>query len=183
MRRIAIILSDGFEEIEAVTTIDILRRAGMTIDVLGLNETVVTGAHGLPIEADDKFDYFGALDYDGIVFAGGMKNAMNLANDNDVIKLINYYDDSKKLIAGICATPSIVFSKTNIFDNKNCTCYPSEELISNLKNGKYLDKCVVVCDNIITSQSPYTSMAFALSIAKYFGYDISSLQLELKGNV
>ena len=65
-----------------------------------------------------------------------------------------------------------MFAKTGILDNKNATCYPSKELISNLENSKYVDKCVVVCDNIITSQSPYTSMAFALAIAKYLGYDI-----------
>lgn len=183
MKKLAIILSDGFEEIEAVTVIDILRRSGLTVEVLGLNETVITGAHGLQLEADDKFDYFGTLDCDGIVFAGGMKNAISLSNDSEVLRLIEFYNDNKKMIAGICASPSILFTKTSILNDKNVTCYPSQELISNLKNCNYVDKCVVVCDNIITSQSPYTSMAFALSIVKYFGHDIESLQLELKGNL
>lgn len=182
MKRIGIIISDGFEEIEAITTIDILRRAGVKVEILGLDNATVTGSHGIPILVDDIFDYYSALDFDGIVFAGGMNNAINLSNDPNVIGLIKHYNENKKLIAGICASPAVVFAKTGILDNKNATCYPSKELISNLKNLKYVDKCVVVCDNIITSQSPYTSMAFALAIAKYLGYDIEILQKELKGN-
>lgn len=182
MKKIGIILSDGFEEMEAVSVIDILRRAGISVEVLGIDNTTITGAHGLPIIADDKFDYYGALDYAGIVFAGGMQNANMLGDNEDVLRLIENYNAQGKLIAGICASPVCVLNQTDVLANKEVTCYPSQELISRLKNCKYVDKCVVVCDNIITSQSPYTSMAFALAIAKYLGYDIDSLQLALKGN-
>ena len=182
MKRMGIILSDGFEEMEAITTIDILRRAGIKIEILGLKNSTITGAHGIPLLVDDVFDYYSALDFDSIIFAGGMKNAINLSEDENVLMLIKHYDENKKLIAGICASPALVLSKAGVLENKNVTCYPSEELISNLKNSNYIDKCVVVCDNIITSQSPYTAMAFALAIVKYLGYDIDVLQKELKGN-
>ena len=182
MKKVSMILADGFEEMEAICTIDILRRAGVRVDIIGLNDTTITGSHDITLIADEKFDYYGVLDYDGIVFAGGMKNAMTLSENHDVLNLINHYNELGKLIAGICATPAIVFSKTNILDGKNATCYPDEELISKLKNANYVDKCAVVCDNIITSQSPYTAMAFGISITSYLGLDVDALQLALKGN-
>lgn len=182
MKKIAIITCDGFEEIEVISVIDILRRVGAKVDILGVQTSTITGAHGITMLADDVFDYYSHLDYDGIVFGGGMANAESLAQNDDVLKVIEYYYDQKKMVAGICATPSIVFGKTKILDNKNFTCYPSEELIANVKNGKFIDKCARVCDNVITSQSPYTAMSFALTIAKYLGYPIDGIQKDLKGN-
>lgn len=182
MKRIAVITCDGFEEIEIVSVVDILRRLGAKVDILGVQNSTLTGAHGITVLADDIFDYYSHLDYDGIIFGGGMDNATNLAENEDVLKAINYYYGQKKMVAGICASPAIVFGKTNILDNKYFTCYPTEEFISSVKNGKYVDKACCVSDNIITSQSPYTAMAFALTIAKYLGYDIENIQKDLKGN-
>lgn len=182
MKRIAVITCDGFEEIEVINVVDILRRIGIKVDILGVKNSSITGAHGITVLADDIFDYYSHLDYDGLVFGGGMDNAQSLAQNDDVLKAIEYYSEQKKLVAGICATPAIVFGKTKILDDKQFTCYPSEELIGNVKNGKYVDKCACVCDNIITSQSPYTAMSFALTIAKYLGYDIEGVQKDLKGN-
>jgi len=93
-----------------------------------------------------------------------------------VIDLINYYYDNKKLVCGICATPALVFSKTKILDSNSFTCYPGMST-----DGNYVDKAVVVSDNVITSQSPYTAMVYALTIVKELGYDIDSLQKELRG--
>lgn len=181
MKKIAIIISDGFEEIEVVTVVDILRRLSIKVDILGVGNSTITGAHGIPILVDDIFDYYSHLDYDGIIFGGGMANAISLSENDDILKIIEGYNSSEKLIAGICASPAIVFSKTNILDNKNFTCYPDEELISKVKNGKFVDNGTVLCDNVITSQSPYTAMSFALTIAKKLGYDIESVQKDLKG--
>lgn len=182
MKKVAIIINDGFEEIEVVNVIDILRRVGVKVDILSIQNLTVTGAHGIPILADEIFDYYSHLDFDGIIFGGGMANAENLSENNDVLKLIDAYDENKKLVAGICATPAVVFSKTKVFDGKQFTCYPDMELISRVTNGEFIDKSVVICDNLITSQSPYTAMVFALSIAKYLGYDIEKVQNDLKGN-
>ena len=182
MKKIAVIISDGFEEIEVISVVDILRRLGAKVDVLGVGSSTVTGAHGIPVLADENFDYYSHLDYDGIVFGGGMQNAITLSENNDILKLIDHYSQANKMVAGICASPAVVFSKTKILDGKNFTCYPAEELISKVKNANYVDKSAVVCDNIITSQSPYTAMAFSLTIAKYLGYEIYGIQKELKGN-
>ncbi len=182
MKKIAIIISDGFEEIEVISVIDILRRIGAKVDVLGVGNTTITGSHGIPILVDEIFDYYSHLDYDGIVFGGGMNNAITLGNNEDVLKVIEYYNLQNKMIAGICASPAIVFGKTNILENKTFTCYPDAQLYEKIGNGKYIDKSVVVCDNIITSQSPYTAIVFALTIAKYLGYEIDKVQKDLKGN-
>ena len=97
MKKVAVILSDGFEEIEAINTIDILRRATIDVEILALKDIQLTGAHGITINADEVFDYYGTLDYDSIVFVGGMGNANNLAQDQDVINLIDYYYENSKL--------------------------------------------------------------------------------------
>ena len=136
MKSVIVILSDGFEEIEAISTIDILRRGLCQVEVLGLDNLMVTGAHGITIECDEVFEYYNALSYDGVVLVGGMANANNLAENQDVLKLLEYYNLENKMIAGICATPSIVFSKTNIVSGLEVTCYPDKELIANLKNSK-----------------------------------------------
>ena len=111
-----------------------------------------------------------------------MANANAMSEDSNVLKLIEYYYDQKKLICGICATPAIVFSKTKILKDKNFTCYPDENLISKVTDCVFVDKAVVISDNIITSQSPFTSFAYGLTIAKELGYDIEELQKELKGS-
>lgn len=183
MKRIAVILADGFEEMEAINTIDILRRATIDVEIIALKDVTLTGAHGITIKADDVFDYYGLLDFDGIVFAGGMGNANALANDQQVLDLINYYFDQEKLICGICATPAVVFSRTNILAGKSFTCYPDKDLIAMVANAEFVDKAVVIDGKIITSQSPYTSMAFGLTIVKELGYDISNLQSAIKGSL
>lgn len=183
MKKVAMILAEGFEEIEAINTIDILRRATVQVEIIALNNLCLTGAHGITINADEIFDYYALLDYDAIVFAGGMGNANSLANNDQVLELINYYYDNGKLVCGICATPAVVFSKTKILDNKRFTCYPDQELINLVSQGNFENKSVVVDGNVITSQSPYTSMAYALTIAKELGYDIETLQKEIKGSI
>ena len=181
MKKVAMILAEGFEEIEAVNTIDILRRATINVEIISIGDVSITGSHGITITADDVFDYYGMLDFDAIIFAGGMSNAHALANDQRILDLINFYHENGKLVCGICATPAIVFSRTTILDKKNFTCYPDEDLKKLVTNGVFVDKSVVISDNVITSQSPYTSMAFALTIAKELGYDIEELQKALKG--
>ena len=182
MKKVAIILSDGFEEIEAISVIDILRRATIGVEILSLNDINVTGGHGITIIADERFDYYSALEFDGIIFAGGMKNAITLSENSDIIKLINYYYECGKLIGGICASPAIIFSNTNIYEGKKeFTCYPDKELIAKVKDGVFVDSPVVFVDNILTSQSPSTATHFALAICEILGYDSSIILNELEG--
>ena len=178
MKTIGVILTDGFEELEAISVIDILRRATCNVEVISLSDSNVTGAHRITLIADDIFDYYSSLDFDGIIFVGGMTNANLLSQEQKIIDLINHYNDENKFIAGICATSAIVFSKTNLKDRK-MTCYPSENLMNYVAN--FVDEKVVVDDNLITSQSPSTAYEFALACVNYLGYDDASLRSEMRG--
>ena len=120
------------------------------------------------------------MHYDAIVFAGGMANANELADYSQVLDLINYYYDNDKFVCGICATPAVVFSRTKILNGKSFTCYPADDLIAMVSDAQYVDKPVVVSGKVITSQSPYSSMAYALTIVKELGYDIDDLQKAIK---
>ena len=180
MKNVSIILAEGFEELEAVTVIDLLRRAGVAVEVMGLRNMQITGAHGITITCDDVFDYYGCLDFDGVILVGGMGNATALSEDEGVLKIISEYAEKGKLVAGICATPSLVFSATEILDGKKATCYPSESLMMGL-SGEFVDSPCVVADNIITSQSPDTAMEFALTIIQYLGGDAGAVYRALQG--
>ena len=180
MKKVCVILAEGFEEIEATVVIDVLRRANLMVEVLGVGDTKITGAHNLTIFCDDVFDYSIATDFDCVVLVGGMKNAIALSENQMIIEALNKCFEEGDVIAGICATPSIVFSKCEWFAGVTSTCYPSEDLKSNLK-GNYVDSAVVVCDNIITSQSPATAMEFSFAIAEKLGVNVEYLQKELRG--
>ena len=114
MKSVVVILAEGFEELEAITVIDILRRANIQVEVMGLRDTQLTGSRGVTIVCDDTYDYYGALEYDGLVMVGGMNNATTLSQDESIMKLLREYMERSKMIAGICATPSLVFSESGI---------------------------------------------------------------------
>ncbi len=180
MKKIVVVLSAGFEELEAVTVIDLLRRANVSVEVVGLRDTQLTGSRGITMICDDMFDYYSCLEYDGVVMVGGMDNAMNLSQDEDVLKLLKEYMNKGKLVAGICATPSIVFTAAGILESRQVTCYPSDSLTLNI-DGEYVDEACVVDGNLITSQSPDTALEFALTIIDYLGGNASSVYGELQG--
>lgn len=180
MKSVIVVLSAGFEELEAISVIDILRRANIKVEVVGLRDVQLTGSRGVTLICDEVFDYYGCLDYDGVIMVGGMNNATNLSQDEQVLKLLKDYMDKGKMVAGICATPAIVFSEAGILDGKVATCYPSESLINHL-DCEYRDEACVVCDNLITSQSPDTAMEFALTIIQYLGYDAGAVYSDLQG--
>lgn len=180
MKKIALIISEGFEELEAITVIDLLRRANIEVEILGLNNIQLTGSRGVTIVCDEVYDYYTSLEYDGVVLVGGMSNSISLSQDDSVLKLLREYMDRGKLVAGICATPALVFSKAGILNGKTATCYPDVALSSNMM-GTFVDEECVVCENLITSQSPDTAMEFALTIINYLGYDAGAVYSGLQG--
>lgn len=164
-KTILILLADGFEEIEAVICIDILRRAGLKTITASLNEgKMVCGCHGIEIQADLELRNFSVLP-DVLILPGGTVGSKNLSRSRKVLDLIKKCVASGKIVAAICAAPAVVLSPTGILDNKKFTCYPD------LKNklsatAVYVDKKVVVDGNIITSQGAGTAFHFALKIAE-----------------
>lgn len=163
-KKALIILASGFEEIEAVTPIDVLRRAGIDITVAGIGGTAIRGSRGMVVNADIELDKFSGKP-DAVIFPGGMPGAENLARSAKVKELIKSMNSAGKIIAAICASPALVLAPTGVLDGKKATCYPgmNENFSSKIKHVK--DK-VVQDGNIITSKGPATALPFALKIVE-----------------
>lgn len=163
-KKTIIILADGFEEIEAVTVIDILRRTGIEVTVAGLDNIEIKGSRGLKVRADKKLAESGS-DFDACVLPGGAQGANNLAASQRVTELIQKMDRDKKIIAAICASPAVVLTAAGILKNKTATCYPGMQ--ENFgKETTYKEQVIVIDGNIITSRGPATALEFSLVIAE-----------------
>ncbi|MEM5836520.1 MAG: DJ-1/PfpI family protein [Candidatus Aenigmatarchaeota archaeon] len=159
--KILVLLADGFEEIEAITVIDVLRRAGIEVDSVGLTGGWVTGSHNIKVMADKKISEVDIEKYDGIVLPGGSKGVENLLKSSKVKEFLEKANEKNKLIAAICAAP-LVLAKYHILDKRRATIYPGME-----KEIPYpRDEKVVVDENVITSQAPGTALLFALAIVE-----------------
>jgi len=163
-KRLAVILADGFEEIEAVTVIDILRRAELEVIICGLKAGMATGAHDLKIAVDMKLDDL-KTNLDGIVLPGGMPGATHLAASKKVKDIIVKMHSEGKIVAAICASPAVVLAPTGILSGRKATVYPGMEDGFG-KDTIFSKDSVVVDGNIITSRAPGTALIFALAIVK-----------------
>ena len=163
-KRVFVLLADGFEEIEAITCIDILRRAELDVTVVGIGKSDIKGSREVEIKADTEIGSCKDSP-DAIVLPGGMPGVNNLAASRDVNDLINKAYKKGKIIAAICAAPSYVLAPTGIIRDKGVTCYPGcEDMLKD--KAKFVDKKLVVDGNIITSQGPGTAFDFALKIVE-----------------
>ncbi len=160
--RIALFLADGFEETEAVTTIDLLRRAGLSVCTLSItNNNIVKGANGISLFADELMANFQPDLFDMIILPGGMPGTLNLKNDKQLLEAIGQFAAQEKYLAAICAAPSI-FGEMGLLKGKEATCYPGFE--DKLLEAKCLTEEVVTDGNIITSRGVGTAISFALTI-------------------
>jgi len=163
-KKALVVLAEGFEEIEAVAPIDILRRAEVDVTVAGLRGDSVTGAHGVEIKADVVFGDYKLLP-DAIVFPGGMPGAENLASSVELKDMVLKMHSGGKLIAAICASPAIVLAPEGILRGRTATCYPGLE--KNFSpDVKFVKEEVVQDGNVITSRGPATALVFGLKIAE-----------------
>ena len=168
MKKVAVLLADGFEEIEALSVVDILRRADVHCDMVTIGDINVIGAHNIKVTADIRIDE-DLSGYDMIVLPGGLPGATNLQASAKVIELVRYFNDNNKYIAAICAAP-IILKTANIIEGKNITSYPGYE--EELKGCNYIENEYVVVDgNLITSRGPATTMLFAYKILEVLGND------------
>ncbi len=159
-----VILANGFEEIEANTAIDILRRADLRVTVAGLDGKKITGSRDMTVITDTELKEEDS-DYDVLVLPGGQPGADNIHNSEVANNLIHEFNRKKKLIGAICASPAVVLAPTGILRGKKATCYPGLE--DKFPEDVIIEeKDVVADDNIITSRGPATAMAFSLSLIK-----------------
>ncbi len=173
MAEALVILAPGFEEIEAVTVIDVLRRSGIKVTVAGLLPDSVEGAHELKIVPEKAIEAVQMKDFDALVVPGGNPGYKNLRRDKRVLQMIKEAYSSGKLVAAICAAPSVL-SDAGVLKNRKCTIYPGMESEVENGGGEFLENSVVVDGNLITSRGPATALHFALKIAeKLVGKEIA----------
>ncbi len=163
MAKVVVPLADGFEEIEAVTIIDVLRRAGIEVTVAGLHSGSVEGAHRITVLADTTIDMITSADFDMIVLPGGQPGSDNLNADDRVRALVRDFHLKGKLTGAICAAP-YVLAGAGILEGKKATSYPSYS--EKLGGAIYQEQTVVEDGKILTSRGPGTAVYFALAIVE-----------------
>ena len=163
MSRLLIAISNGFEEIEAVSIIDICRRAEIEVTIASIDSYDLMGAHNILIKADALIEDVKAEDFEMIVLPGGLPNAYNLAKNKTLKNLLNDFNNLNKRIGAICAAP-VALNEAKVLKGKY-TCYPSFE--KEIGEENYIsDENIVQNENIITSRGPGTAMEFALELVK-----------------
>lgn len=179
MKKVAVMLADGFEEIEALATVDILRRAGIECNIIGIDKLELNGAHEIKVKADEIINE-NLKEYDMIVLPGGMPGATNLADNELLIETIREFDKTEnKYIAAICASPAVVLSKAGIEEDRYITAYPGETFENMLEKANYVEELVVVDGNLITSRGPATAMLFAYKLVDILKGDSKGLKEEM----
>jgi 4-methyl-5(b-hydroxyethyl)-thiazole monophosphate biosynthesis len=163
MPKVAVIFADGFEEVEAMAIVDVLRRAEINVIIAGLHEGPVTSARNVKVLPDTVIDSIRAEDFDMLVLPGGQPGSDNLNSDERVINLIRDFNGSGKLTGAICAAP-YVLARAGILEGKHATAYPSFR--DKLGKALYEEKTVVEDGNILTSRGPGTALCFGLAIVK-----------------
>ena len=170
-KKVLTFLAEGFEEVEAVTPIDYLRRAGAEVTVASIGtEKQVKGSHGISLVADttiaalEKAGQFSAASWDCVFVPGGMPGAANLAACAPVCSFFKEVSAAGKIIAALCASPAVFLAPLNLLEGKRFTCYPGME--SKVEGGIWLSDKVVVDGNLVTSRAPGTAVHFALSLVE-----------------
>lgn len=166
MKTSYVFLADGFEEIEAVAPVDILRRAGMIVKTVSVNGVkTVTGAHGVPYVADYLFEEVEFDDAEWLILPGGMPGATNLYEFDPLGTLLKEHNQKGGRIAAICASPAVVLAPLAILNGKKATCYPGfeKEIISGVE---MTGERVVVSENVITANGPASAYLFGLAIVE-----------------
>lgn len=163
--KVIVLLAEGFEEIEALTVVDILRRGGVDVVTAALRNGLepVLGSRGISVVPDASLPKLSdAYGFDAVVLPGGLVGMQNLCADKAVLDLLRKMDDAGKIVAAICAAP-IVLATAGVFRGRRFTCYPTCE--AGLEGGLYTDEADVIVDGtLITSRGPATAMAFALKL-------------------
>lgn len=164
MAKVYIFLANGFEEIEGLTVVDLLRRANIDIIMVSITGSeFVTSSHQITIKADVLFEQIYFQDADMLVLPGGMPGTKNLSEHEGLDQLLKSFHMKGKKLSAICAAPSVLGSK-GLLQGKNVTCFPGFE--DSLIGAQVKNTAVVADGNIITSKGMGTSIDFALAIVK-----------------
>lgn len=160
-KRALVLFAPGFEEIETVTIIDVLRRAGIQVVAAGTEAGVLEGAHGIRLTCDANAAELCAADFDAVVLPGGMANARTLASHQEAQRLIHEARDADRVVAAICAAP-IALHTAGLLEGRKHTSHPVVQ--PELPEAGYCDERVVTDGRLVTSRGPGTSLEFALAV-------------------
>ncbi len=177
MASVLVPLAEGFEEIEAVSIIDVLRRGGIEVTTAYLYNREVNGANGITILANMSIDDVVAEEYDMMVLPGGMPGAEHLRDDERVQALLKTFDSKGKRVGAICAAPIALDAAGVLEDSDDYTCYPSYD--QQIRHGHFTDtQKVVKSGNVLTSRGPGTAICFALAIVRELAGEETYVQLK-----
>lgn len=170
MNKIAIFLANGFEEIEALTVVDLCRRAGIEISMVAVSKDMcigenvcVTGSHGISVKADILLSEVDFDSMDMLVLPGGMPGTKNLEANEVLMEKMDAFYNAGKGVAAICAAPSI-FGHRGYLNGRNACCYPGFEM--ELRGANVTENAVEVSEHVITSRGLGTAIDFALAIVE-----------------
>lgn len=165
MKKVLVLLADGFEEIEALVPIDLMRRAGLEVVTAGVESLSVTGSRGVSVTADAEIASTDPSAFDAVVLPGGMPGSTNLAASWEVNERVITMFGENRLVAAICAAPPVVLGKAGILEGRKATCYPGTESYS--PESVFVKEPVVSDGNLITAQGPGKAADFAFEIIRY----------------
>lgn len=158
---IYIFLAEGFEEVEALTPLDILRRAKLPVKTVGVTGKTVTGSHGIPVVADLTIDEVQEADLSAVVLPGGIPGTPNLEACDRVMQLVDYAAENDMVVAAICAAPSILGHR-GILKGKRATCFPGFE--KELTGAEHVDLPAVQDGNVVTGWGAGGAFEFSLAL-------------------
>lgn len=159
-----VFLANGFEELEALAPVDLLRRAGIEVQTVGVGSNEITAAHGVTVKTDITSGQIKLGDeLDMIVLPGGMPGADNLENCPDVQAAVDFCAEANKYVAAICAAPKIIGHK-GLMKGRYCTCFPGYE--SEMKGAKVVSDAVVIDGSFITAKGAGVSLRFGLKLVE-----------------
>ena len=165
MKKVYVFLADGFEDVEALIPIDVLRRGGVDVTTVSISDfPLVQSAHGVNVEADIMFEQGDFTDADLLSLPGGMPGASNLFAHKGVCKAIVNQHMAGKKVAAICASPAVVLAPLGILDGKKATCYPGFESVLAENNATYTGDLVTVDGNVTTGEGPAAAFPFAYEL-------------------
>jgi 4-methyl-5(b-hydroxyethyl)-thiazole monophosphate biosynthesis len=163
MKNVLVPLAEGFEEIEAVTVIDLLRRAGLRVTVAGLAGTTATGSHGITLACDRLFEHCDVNGADALVLPGGMPGSVRLRESGAVRGAVTHLVAAGRLVGAICAAPTVL-EASGVLAGKRATSHPNHA--AEMRSCHYEDAAVVEDGNIITSRGAGTSIDFAAALIR-----------------
>lgn len=156
-----VFLADGFEEVEAMAPVDVMRRAKLEVKTVGVTGSEVTGSHNLTVKADIALDDVQLENLEGVILPGGMPGTLNLEKSQSVIDAVKYAYENEKIIAAICAAPSI-FGHLGYLEGRKATCFPSFE--TELKGAEYTAAHTETDGNVITAKGAGCAVEFGHAI-------------------